>query len=389
MKYFKNFFKGFGCFITLALMLNMFAMADVGATDTITMLNSIDYFNSVSGIFVTSLANAEGLETTIQFDTDVPSQTSYEKFSNDKVNMEAYFEKITLTTCDNLKRNIESIRSMALPADGIKPRIEIEKDGIKNYIYREEKTNLHYGAISIHSQDLTFGLLGDFSLWDIADYEIIQGRNCVKVTGKADEYYGTKLNMQSFILKVDIQTGIVIKFESFDSNNNLSQYLYTKELNIDSGTSVKKLSIEEYATYEIFDKADLNSDKNITPAEANTPRMSGTIDNDTIDSKYFNSRTGFPTYLTVNPNLYNGDARREVYNKYSSEYTWGLKTRFYDSRGGVLNVTWSVYLYDTYFTDTQARYGTLSGGGEMMFYLNSVNQNTAPAGWSKNRTFIL
>ena len=46
----------------------------------------------------------------------------------------------------------------------------------------------------------------------------------------------------------------------------------------------------------------------------------------------------------------------------------------------MVNVTWSVYLFDDYFTDTAARYGTL--GDYMMFYMQSVNQKTAPGGWN-------
>ena len=107
------------------------------------------------------------------------------------------------------------------------------------------------------------------------------------------------------------------------------------------------------------------------------------IDNDTIDPDCTNNSWVFPTYLTVNPNLYNGDARRDYTKRPEGNptYEWmitkgGISTQNYQP----LYCQLSVWLYDDTFTDPQAKY--YAGGRLIQFIMGKINQNLAPGGWN-------
>ena len=105
------------------------------------------------------------------------------------------------------------------------------------------------------------------------------------------------------------------------------------------------------------------------------------IDNDTIASAVNVSRSGFPTYLTVNKNLYNGDARREVASNKNSGYEYHSNHTMRNVHSGWnVYISLSVYLYDNSFTDPAANY--YAGNVNAYYRIHSVNQRTAPGGWN-------
>lgn len=113
--------------------------------------------------------------------------------------------------------------------------------------------------------------------------------------------------------------------------------------------------------------------------ESNTARSSVryTIDNDTIDSRYSNTRYGFSIYYEGSQH-YNGDARRTASANKNHRYGW-VGTNFYTPKKE-LYVTIGMYLNSSLFTDS--RTGYWSNQGIDSFLIGRKNQNTAPAGWS-------
>jgi hypothetical protein len=102
------------------------------------------------------------------------------------------------------------------------------------------------------------------------------------------------------------------------------------------------------------------------------------IDNDSIDLGYSNINNGF-TYITSS-SLYNGDARYSVASATNNSYYWtypGISA----GNAQYFDIEVKMYLAHSSFTDTAPEYYVqISQSGYC--YVGSVNQNTAPNGWS-------
>ena len=55
----------------------------------------------------------------------------------------------------------------------------------------------------------------------------------MEIQGYTDTYYAEKLGFQTFTLLVDKFTGILLDLKGYNSQNELVQYLETKEISID------------------------------------------------------------------------------------------------------------------------------------------------------------
>ena len=66
---------------------------------------------------------------------------------------------------------------------------------------------------------------------------------CVGIHGKASEDYGAKLNVAEFEFLVDVNTGVLVRYEGFDANGNLSDFMYTENLRFDGSVE----SVEKYS----------------------------------------------------------------------------------------------------------------------------------------------
>lgn len=240
------------------------------------MLNSIDYYSTVEGTFVTSFIE-EGKETTVTYKTDLINQCSYQKINNESVNFDQYVQSnIGITYNNNTNDALEykvlpcsetkitmTDSSLILYSNNSKEdtRITVNSDGTKKYTYRQDMTNTGIATMSIFSQEMTFGFLGNTDLWEVIGTTEILGRTCVVISGETEEEYGEKLNVNQFVMYVDINSGIIINFEGYSSTNELTQYIETKEININgtnSSESIKSFvatSIEEnYNNYSITTK---------------------------------------------------------------------------------------------------------------------------------------
>lgn len=100
------------------------------------------------------------------------------------------------------------------------------------------------------------------------------------------------------------------------------------------------------------------------------------IDNDDAHG-YSNTRRGFDTYLSGDSH-YNGDARRQSTGG-NYEYAWWLNSASETSSSSII-VTLEAYVNHSNFTDPNATYYV--NGCDTIFEVNSINQNTADAGWN-------
>ncbi|MDD4700060.1 MAG: hypothetical protein PHV07_07370, partial [Oscillospiraceae bacterium] len=119
-----------------------------------------------------------------------------------------------------------------------KERIGVVPDGENAYYYRPDITNTGVATTSIFSQELVFGFLSNQENWTITGVEEYLGRQVVVLSGKVtDDYYSSKLNVKTFEMRVDINTGILLDLKAYSPKGDLSQYVTTKNIIIDSFSS--------------------------------------------------------------------------------------------------------------------------------------------------------
>ena len=109
-------------------------------------------------------------------------------------------------------------------------RITIEDDGQPCYNYRANPTNVPEASMCIFPQEMAFGFLADQELWDMENTENVDGKLCYHIIGKTSEDYGKKLNVSTFELYVDVNTGVLLKYIGYDKNDVISDYLYTENI---------------------------------------------------------------------------------------------------------------------------------------------------------------
>ncbi|HCR73380.1 MAG TPA: hypothetical protein DIW26_02985 [Ruminococcus sp.] len=222
------------------------------------MLNSIDYFDTADGEFVTNLFET-AQETDVIFSVNVSDSNNfaYEKCTSDEISTETFFADGVINDYDNINK-IHSAssagisNSLSMPASA---RISKNEAGENVYYYRDNKMNLGCTSQCLMSQELTFGCLADESLWEISGEEKYLGYDCIVIDGTAAENYGNKLGMEKFKFLVEKNTGIVMNFEGYDSEGNIAIYSTVKNISIDDEMSFSKSQLEakfnsdEYAEY--------------------------------------------------------------------------------------------------------------------------------------------
>lgn len=222
------------------------------------MLNSIDYFDTADGEFVTNLFETNQ-ETDIVFSVNVSDNNNfaYEKCTSDEISTETFFSDGIINDYDNINKTHSAIStgissSISMPASA---RISKNEAGENVYCYRDNKMNLGYTSQCLMSQELTFGCLADKSLWEISGEEKYLGYDCIVIDGTAANNYGSKLGMESFKFIIEKNTGIVMNFEGYNSQGDITIYSTVKNISIDDEMSFSKAQLEakfnsgEYSEY--------------------------------------------------------------------------------------------------------------------------------------------
>lgn len=253
------------------------------------ILNSIDYYNVVSGTIETNMLN--DVDTKIEYGVDMTKCNAYQHVVCDDVNEEVFVQDNKIYTIDNINktRNYAPEFAYAKSDELLKDNEEsdniyeslVEKtseerityntvndvnakslenfsDNSENsadetiipvYHYRPNPTNIHYAStVSLFPQEIAFGFLSNESLWEISEKTEFLGRKCTILKGVTGKDYGTKLNISRFVMIVDDKSGIVLSFEAYDSDDNLTQYSTTTSLSFDK-EEIKTFKLSDYQNY--------------------------------------------------------------------------------------------------------------------------------------------
>ena len=233
------------------------------------MLNSIDYYDKISGTIYVHYGNIDFYEAVtfqcalsdtaayaheIQYDCNQPAAASAAECAEQMKSAEAAVLRDVETSCTGEQlyyvdhsrsayRQEQSYNITTLEQAG--PVSDEERhftmdDGFPAYSYRANPTNIPSASICLFPQEMTFGYLTDTDLWEIKGVEKLNGRTCYHITGVTGAEYGKKRNVASFEFFVDTNTGVLLKYVGYDTNGNISDYLYSENMQFEEKAEAVK-----------------------------------------------------------------------------------------------------------------------------------------------------
>lgn len=238
------------------------------------MINSFDYYNTVSGSFKTNSLDPDGTESVVSYQVDMINNLSYEKISEKDHQSETYVSPNRLIEINNAKKSKSTSNMINTKAEELclddsvlhtkgdiarakaelkeffadDKRVTVNEKGEDCCYHRMNATNLCISAAySLFAEDMSFGYLSDFSLWDIVGDTTYLGRDAVIIKGKASDY-GKKFNTAEFEMIVDKETGILLKHCGYDENGDIAEYIETTEISFDK-PNVKTYDADLYSDY--------------------------------------------------------------------------------------------------------------------------------------------
>lgn len=251
------------------------AIEDVKYNIYYNMLNSIDFYDAATGVIETTFG-VSGEVATVEYMTDIPAEKSYQHIRSETADVEYAYTDDVMYMRDNNNGMCNAAISVSqlefsprvseLDVDvciahgekvvfytgekAIYDRIVENEDGTKGYYYRTDLTNTPIAEQSIFPQALAMAILSDTTSWNIDAVEEYLERPVVVISGKiSDEDYSEKIQAETFTMKVDLTTGILLEFTAFDANGSISQYIKTLEM------AVYRNGINEKIDKEIMSEA--------------------------------------------------------------------------------------------------------------------------------------
>lgn len=226
------------------------------------MLNTIDFFNTAE--LSADIHMAEDERLTVDYYTNIDASWAYEAvYDHGKLNSETYSSPNSdfLTLVDN-KRKTYNRYYLKVYKRSDSPYIPLEKriifddatgDGLPIYTYRRNITNCPLASYTLFPEGFTYSYLADFERWEIENDNIdYLDRKCIKIVGRPNPYTADKHNNDNFVMLVDEQTGIILKFEGY-KNGKLTRYLTVTKCVIDEQLTIKQFNSDDYSSYtEVF-----------------------------------------------------------------------------------------------------------------------------------------
>ena len=213
------------------------------------MLNSIDYFNTVSVSFSYCFPNLSPNEVQITIDSDLTCGKVYQSYlvAEKDYLLEDISDGVFVVRY-NLSENQAWIEMPAVVREeeaevilNDQERYYYDQQDDSNYVYRRNITNADAASWCLFPQEFAFGFLSDITAWEITEDTEYLGRKSVTLEGTAPKHYQNKFGIETFSMRVDKATGIILSFEGYGSNGELVNYVHVSELAVDDyeGTRAK------------------------------------------------------------------------------------------------------------------------------------------------------
>lgn len=217
------------------------------------MLNTVDLIDRITVKMETSMLGAGKSE--IIYDVNIADGVSYQSVTkNGLIADETFSDGDKMVFVDHTNRLVcenylPTYTRDDTPYIPLAERIVTGEDGLPCYFYRRNVTNCPLASYCIVPQELTFSYLKDFDLWQIenenAEY---LGRDCIVISGKPSPYIGEKHTMDSFTLKVDKETGIILSLET-TKNGIVVDYMRVISYNSGSEDEIRKYDEKRFSSF--------------------------------------------------------------------------------------------------------------------------------------------
>lgn len=230
-------------------------LAPVSKEDYINkMLNSIDFYNEVSGKIETNMNNGD--IDNIEYILNFNDGKAYEHETGNNYDNETYVQYGQKFNFDNINKTqnksiiIEKLKSDENYADHFNSDFQTNYGA--DYVYDKDFTGINSSAgLSIYPRQLVNDLMYDFNLWEIGDRITYSGRDCQIIKGNIpSEFQYSFGNAETFKLIMDRETGIMLDLECYASNGIVTSYTHTTNISFDN-VEVKDFDREKYAQYKL------------------------------------------------------------------------------------------------------------------------------------------
>lgn len=237
------------------------------------MLNTIFYFDKVSGTAIFKTDNPQILNVD-EFQCSLHEAQEYshvtQRYIEDEKNISIstlsppitefmlYSQGVDEIIVNSNEKTYSIHHGGAITLDNVikqtnENRLSNDENGIPVYNMLTTPTNIFSASMCIQPQEITFGYLSNFDLWNIVDVITLNGRTCYLIRGEAEEEYGSKFNVKNFEFIVDTQTGVLIKYEGYDCNGNISDFMYTENIEFEgNANSVNLFDENDFIDYSII-----------------------------------------------------------------------------------------------------------------------------------------
>ena len=102
--------------------------------------------------------------------------------------------------------------------------------GMDCWVLRSNPTNAPLASYCLLPQELAFGFLYHQSDWEITGETEYLGRICEEISGVLTGAYGEKMRSTHFTMYVDKLTGILMKLDTFDDQEEVVNYFALNEI---------------------------------------------------------------------------------------------------------------------------------------------------------------
>lgn len=232
------------------------------------MMNTIDYFNQVSGRVYYGYSGGELFSS--EFQCDIPAVSSFSRYtvyssetpgdlsvvssSAPKYEYHYYGDDESGMICKDTDRKVFKYDTMILPKYDTEYLQQQEQYKEKKYTERLDITNVYMSDTCLFPVKFALKFLYERESWNIEGTRICDGRECYIISGEGEEYV-PELGIVSFEMLVDAGTGVLMRYEGFDEKHELKEFVYTENFRYDEKASpVRGVDIDTLEGYSYTDR---------------------------------------------------------------------------------------------------------------------------------------
>jgi outer membrane lipoprotein-sorting protein len=197
------------------------------------MLNTVDHFETAKGEFKVVSGGTLG-ETLIEYELSLNNKfggyikENYITEVGEKITSIYYKDGIRWTIDENSASYAEGTYN--LETQESKSEVLTSKEAFSGDEVASFRASPYIGGagVSLFPNGFAYNYARDINSWDIENQnEEILGHNTLVIKGEANNIYS-----QSFRMWVDKDTGILVKYETYNSEGKIVEYLYPTKLEI-------------------------------------------------------------------------------------------------------------------------------------------------------------